>query len=115
MSKKMMFLAPRILSILFIVFLMLFSLDVFEIEDVWYNLLLGFLMHNIPAFILIIILIFSWKKPIIGTFMFTLAGIFYAVFVFIKSGFEGIGSVLTLSLPSMIIGLLFLLSHYKNR
>lgn len=99
--NKFVYWTPRILGIIFVCFLTLFSLDVFE-EDVKYistcesgisciapaiiseghnfwRTILAFFIHSIPSIILTIILIISWKREIVGGIVFTLAGIVYII------------------------------------
>ncbi len=75
--NKYLYWAPRILSIMFILFLMLFSLDIFDMELDFWGTALGLFMHNIPALFLLVILIISWKYEIVGGIIFTLAGTLY--------------------------------------
>jgi len=74
MKAYRLFWIPRVLAIIFIGFLSLFALDVFSGEATLFQKLLGFLMHLIPSFILIIVLMISWRKPIIGGIMFMVLG-----------------------------------------
>lgn len=53
--NKYIFWTPRILSILFILFLAMFSLDIFEGNYGFWGTIVGLFMHNIPAMILLII------------------------------------------------------------
>jgi len=66
---------PRILVILYILFISLFALDVFA-EYGFPEVLVALFMHLIPSFILIIMLILAWKKPKYGgiSFMFLSLG-----------------------------------------
>jgi len=89
--NKFIFWTPRILAILFIIFLAIFSLDVFGNDYTFWETVTGLFMHNIPSLILLIVLIISWKHEIVGGIGFILAGILYIVFVLInviKTGFE---------------------------
>lgn len=67
------------------------SLDVFESTSGFWETVLALFMHSIPAIILLIVLIISWKHEIVGGISFILAGIIYLAFVIytaIKNGFE---------------------------
>ncbi len=106
---------PRILSVLLIFLLFLLSLDVFESDEPWYKIILGFLIHNIPTTILLVTLIIAWKHPWVGSVVFMLAGMFYAIMMFFNQGPVAILSVLTLSLPGVLSGVFFGLDHYLSR
>lgn len=116
MSKeKIIRWTPRILSIYLVSILYLLSVDVFEIEAPWTELLLGFLMHNIPAFILTLVIILAWRRPWIGAIVFGLAGIFYAVFMLIQVGLVSILAMVSLSLPALISSVMFFFDHLQKR
>src|SRR3989339_1561953 len=89
--SKSLYWTPRILSIVFIFFLALMSLDIFEGNYGFWGTIVGLFMHNIPAMILLIVLIISWKHEIVGGIGFVLAGILYIAWVLtniITEGFE---------------------------
>ena len=94
--KQIFYWLPRILSILFIAFISMFALDVFE-EPQWF---LALLMHLIPSFILIILTIIAWKHERLGGFIFIAIGLF----ILISSRFES----LIISIPAIVIGVFFL-------
>jgi hypothetical protein len=98
---KFIYWTPRTLGIFFVLFLMLFSLDVFEPGLTVWQIAVGLFMHNIPALFLLIILIISWKREIVGGVVFILAGI-----VLFRS--------LILAGPAFLIGALFLLNWFKK-
>ncbi len=103
--------SPRILSILLITLLMMFSLDVLQSDVPWYEILLGLLIHNIPAFILMMVLFISWKKPLVGSIVFITAGLFYGFWMILGQGFNEWLAVLTLGVPAIIIGILFYMDY----
>src|SRR4030042_6652058 len=83
--NKFVYWPPRILSILFIAFLALFSLDVFEMELGFWQTVLGLFMHNIPAIVLLIVLLVAWKYEWVGGVVYCLAGLVY-IGLTIRSG-----------------------------
>ncbi|MFA6461659.1 MAG: hypothetical protein WCV90_05285 [Candidatus Woesearchaeota archaeon] len=117
--SKPLYWAPRIMGIIFILFLALFSLDVFGNGwGFWYTLG-AFLMHNIPSFLLTIILIISWKYEIVGGIAFILAGIAYIVSILvtvISNGFEWyyLTWAVQISGIAFLVGILFLVNWYKK-
>jgi hypothetical protein len=102
--KKFLYWLPRILSVLFICFLTLFSLDVFEIEAPWYQLIGGFLIHSIPSLVLIVVTIIAWKKPKIGGWLFMAVGLGLAIL----TKFNLMSMVIYVS--PIIVGILYLVS-----
>jgi hypothetical protein len=114
---KFVYWFPRIMSILFILFLALFSLDVFEMGLGFWGTLLGLLIHNIPSLVLLIILIVSWKYEIVGGIGYILAGLVYIVLVIFSRGFEWFMFVWVLQISGIafLIGILFLVGWYKKK
>jgi|SRR3989339_1899176 len=111
---------PRILSIIFILFLAMFSLDVFSMDLSFGQIMLGLLMHNIPVIILIIILVFAWKYELVGGVAFILAGLAYIVLTLrtaFINGFEWfyLSWILQISGIAFIIGALWLVNWYKKK
>lgn len=85
--------APRVAAILIILFISLFSLDVFEMEASPLELLGGFLIHNIPSIAMLVLLALAWKRPAVGFMAFLAAGILFALFFVRDAG----------SLPNLVI------------
>jgi len=114
--NKFVFWTPRILSMIFILFLMLFSLDVFGNGYTFWQTLIGLFMHNIPALILATILVISWKKEIVGGIAFIFAGLLYIILVCTRSTFEWymISWSLIIAGPAFLIGILFFI-NWRNR
>lgn len=71
--------APRLAAIGIIFFVSLFSLDVFSMDAPPLELLGGFLMHSLPAIAMLILLIFAWKRPVIGFVAFLVAAILFTL------------------------------------
>jgi len=102
--RLILFWAPRILSIILILFLSMFALDVFtESQDFW-TLLGALLIHLTPSFILIIAVILAWKWEWIGAVIFLGAGLLY-----LFTTLQRMDWVLFISGPLIIVGILYLL------
>lgn len=123
-SKKVnrfVYWTPRILSIIFILFLAMFSLDVFGNGYTFWETLLGLIMHNIPVFILLVLLIVAWKHEWLGAFVFILAGVLYIVQLLISIlrsppyQWYMLSWALMISGPSLLIGILFLINWRQKR
>ncbi len=114
MNKKrndFLFWAPRVLGILMILFLALFSLDVIGMSDDPLQVALGMLIHNIPSFILIALLLVSWKWELVGGIIYPLLGLAYIL----TSRGQHWSSYLLIAGPLVLIGILFLLNWKSNR
>jgi len=108
---------PRVLSILFIIFLGLMSLDVFDENIGFWGAALGLFIHNIPAIILSIVLIISWKHEIVGGIIFILSGLLYILFAIIRAETWQIALlwILQISGIAFLIGILFLIGWRKKQ
>jgi len=123
MGKKInrfVYWTPRILSIIFILFLAVFSLDVFDMKLGFWGTVLGLFMHNIPVFILLIILLISWKREIVGGIAFTLAGTLYVVIILmnmLRNSFEWymVSWILIVAGPAFFIGVLFIINWRRKK
>jgi hypothetical protein len=80
-SKGVLFWMPRALSIVFIAFLSIFALDVFDGHHSFWQTVLAFIIHEIPVFVLIAALILAWRWEWIGAALYGLAGLLYAAWV----------------------------------
>lgn len=108
-SRQMIFWVPRVLCILYILFIGMFSLDVFGEGHGFWKTALAFLMHNIPVLILIAILAFSWRWEWVGTLLFDAIAVFFTIW-----SMENLRD-LWLPGPLVIIGFLFMLSWVFRR
>lgn len=111
-ASKFVYWTPRILSIILIIFMALMSLDVISPEVSLAEIIVGLLMHNIPVFILAIILLISWRHEIVGGIAFFLAGAIYIVALLV-SGIPwhlAISWSMIIAGPAFIIGYLFLVN-----
>jgi hypothetical protein len=97
MSKKLFYWLPRILSVLFILFISLFALDAFD-DPQWY---IAFPIHLIPTFILLFLTLIAWKRPKFGGLVFCLFGLL-SYFIF---------HTLILTLPVLFIGIFYFLAN----
>jgi len=108
MKNKFIFWTPRIFGIIFILFLMLFSFDVFGEGLTCWQTVGAFLLHNVPTIILGIIIAIAWKYELVGAITFALAGIAYIVSLFF-SPFEWFKIIWAIQIagPAIFISYLF--------
>ena len=116
--NKFIYWTPRILSIIFLLFLAMFSLDVFDMKLGFWGTVLGLFMHNIPALVLLVVLLISWKREIVGGIVFILAGILYIIVLLITKNppeWYMLFWSLLISGPAFLIGILFIINWLKKR
>ena len=112
MALKVLYWFPRILMILAILFMIMFSFDVFGGNEPFGKQLLGFLAHNIPAIVLIISLVFAWKYEIAGGIVILVLSV--ALMIVFKTFSGNAGSLILIS-PFFISGLMFILHKTLSR
>lgn len=112
---KFVYWTPRVASILFVIFLALFSLDVFSESKGLWETLGALFIHNIPALLMLAFAIIAWKYEIVGGVAFILAGIIYIFFVF-QNPFEWyhLTWILQIAGPAFLIGALYLWGWFKK-
>ena len=102
--KQILFWTPRVAGILFILFLSLFALDIFDMQLGFWETIVGLLMHLIPSILLTIVIIIAWRWEWVGAALF----IGWAVWYLTRAqGEDWIAYALISGLPALI-GLLFL-------
>lgn len=117
-STKVFHWAPRIICILAILFISLFAGDAFEHGDTIWEKLGAFVRHLIPSFALLIFLLIAWKWELIGGVIFIAIGLGFSPYIFLhnyQSLFWSLVAVSFITLPFIIVGILFLVSHSQKK
>jgi len=117
-AKRALFWTPRVLSAIFIAFLSLFALDVFEENLGFWQTALAFVIHLIPVFALGGVLILAWRWEWIGAVLYGAAGVLYIMSVVPRSGpmpQVRLLWILMIAGPAFIIAGLFLANWLKRR
>jgi hypothetical protein len=96
---------PRIAAILIILFMGLFSLDVFGTGASHLEVLGAFLMHNIPSIVMLVLLILAWKRPVVGFVAFLVVAVAFTI-LFVRD-FYAVSNLLLFVLPILLIASLF--------
>lgn len=113
--------AARILGILAVAFISLFALDALAEGAGFGQKIVAFLLHMIPSFGLIIVLIIAWKLELVGGILMTLVGLAASAFVYSlnygrsHSVPRGLQTAAMIGVPFVIVGLLFMISHFLHR
>jgi len=100
-NMKLKLWIPRILSIIYILFISLFALDA--------EFGLGLLMHLLPTFVLIGALVLAWKRPFAGGLVFIILAVIFTIYF---NTYESV-AFFFISLPLLIIGGLFTYERYS--
>ncbi len=107
-TKRLLFWAPRVLCILLAMFLSVFALDVFSEGYGFWQTIGALLLHLIPVYIVVIVLVIAWRREWVGAILFIALALLYPVMMwgrqFHWSAYLGIPG------PLVLIGVLFLLS-----
>ena len=103
--KQILHWLPRMLAIFGILFLSVFALDVFVEYATLSDIAVALTMHLVPSFLLIGATVVAWRWRILGGILFLILG-FVSIFFF--HTYENTWSFLIVTLPTLIVGLLFL-------
>ncbi len=112
---------PRILCILAILFVSLFAFDSFAPGLSFGQQIAGFLIHLIPSFILLAMLLVAWKWEFFGGIIFIILGLglspwlFYQNYKMNHSIGMSLVVIFAITIPFALVGLLFLISHSKKK
>ena len=104
--------AARILSIAFALFLSIFAMDVFSEGYGFWQTILALLMHLVPTFLILLILLISWKREWIGAGFYTILGILYIVLEWGKFDWAAYALIAG---PLFVLGILFFIGWNQER
>src|ERR1035437_7885119 len=110
-SKTFLLWAPRLLTILFAIFLSIFAFDVFDSGYGIWKTLLDLSIHLIPSFLILIILILSWRWEWVGSIFYIFLGMYYILTNWHKLRIDVFFLV---PFPLFLIGALFLIGWVKK-
>ena len=118
LSRRALFWTPRALSIVFIAFLSLFALDVFDGHLGFWQTVLALTIHLIPSLVLIAALVLAWRWEWIGAALYAAAGSLYVWWVVSMSRpvppAMRLMWILTIAGPAFVIAGLFLANWLKR-
>jgi hypothetical protein len=102
---QILFWAPRILGILFAIFISIFALDVFDAGYGFWETLLALGMHLIPTGLVLVILLLAWRWAWLGGILFPVLGLLYLVTAWGRFDWS---AYVVISGPLILEGILFL-------
>jgi hypothetical protein len=120
-SVKIIHWVPRILCIIAILFISMFALDSFSDKRTLWQNIAAFMIHLIPSFVLISLLIVTWRWELIGGIILTLIGFGLSPFVYIHnykmnhSVGTSLAVIMMITFPFILTGILFIISHYMKK
>ncbi len=103
--KRLLIWTPRVLGILFALFLSIFALDVFGIGYTISETVIALLMHLIPTFVLLIALALAWRWTWVGAVAYL--G-FVAWYLLQAWGSFPVAVLLLVTGPPLVVGVLYL-------
>lgn len=114
MKQKFIYWSPRILSLLFVIFISVFALDVFSEKSGW-EVIPALLIHLSVPLLLLVGVILAWRNDLIGIMAF----LAFIVWYFYQAGFDRDWTVYALIVaPPLVISFLYWLSwrqlHRRN-
>ena len=107
--KKFLFWAPRVLAILFALFISIFALDVFGVGYSVWETILALLIHLVPVYLILIALAIAWRWERLGSLLFIALG---ALYIITAWGAFPWAVYLIIAGPAFVIGILFLVDWF---
>jgi hypothetical protein len=99
----------------------MFAFDAFSSDDALLMQIAHFLVNLTPSFILLAFLIIAWKRELIGGIIFSITGMGIAPFIYLRNSSHSysvttnLGTTLSIALPILVVGILFIASYFKKR
>ncbi|MER2597947.1 MAG: hypothetical protein ABTQ73_00315 [Caldilineales bacterium] len=102
--QRILFWTPRLLGLLFALFLSLFALDVFGQGYSAWDTLRALLIHLTPVYAVLIVLAIAWRWEKPGGLLFFVLALLYILWT------RRLDWSLVIAAPLLLLGLLFLLA-----
>jgi len=119
-TDRIIYWLPRVMAIIFLLFLSMFSLDVFDSQKSAGELVAGLFIHNIPGLVLLAVLVAAWRREIVGGVAFIAAGLLYIGFM-VNNALGGkfewymVSYSLIIAGPAFLTGILFLMGWNRRK
>ncbi|MFI5166004.1 MAG: hypothetical protein ACHQQS_05235 [Thermoanaerobaculales bacterium] len=107
--RSLLYWTPRVLCILFAAFISIFAADVFSEARGFWQTAFALLMHLIPTFVIVAVLVASWRREWLGGVLFIALGVLYVAWAWNKP-FARWYVLLVMAGPPVLTGALFLLN-----
>ncbi len=103
-TKRLLLWAPRVLGILFALFLSLFALDVFSVGYNFWETSVALFIHLLPVFALLIAIVLAWRWEWVGALLFGSFSVWYLATTW---GEFPASAYLVIAAPPFVIALLY--------
>jgi hypothetical protein len=111
-TRRLLFWTPRVLCILYAMFLSLFALDVFGQGYGFWGTILALVIHLVPTYIVLIALVIAWRWEWVSSLLFLGLGVFYLLET---GGRFSWSTYLLISGPLFLLAILFFGSWIGGR
>ncbi len=109
-ANRLLTWAPRVLGVGMALFLSVFALDAFGEGGILRNVA-AFLLHLIPSFVVLAVLIAAWRREFVGAAGFIALALIYVVMTW---GRFPLSVYLVIAGPLALTGVLFFASWYQE-
>lgn len=108
--KQLLYWTPRVLGLLFALFVSLFALDVFGQGYGFWGTVGALLIHLIPVYVLLLALAIGWRWEWAGALLFAGFSVWYVVMTWAPVSWMAILlGAWPIAAPALLVGLFFLL------
>lgn len=109
---RVVYWTPRILGILFALFISIFALDVFGAGYSFWETIVALIMHMVPTALVVVALLIAWRWEWAGAVLFVALGAAYLLMT--RGRFDWL-TYLLIPGPLFLIGALFLINWLRRR
>ena len=111
-KRRLLFWSPRVLGILFAAFISLFALDVFGFGLSLADTIRAFLIHLVPTYIIVIVLVIACRREWVGAALFAALAILYVAWGW---GLFHWTAYAVIAGPLLLLAILFLLNWLHRK
>lgn len=109
MLSNALYWAPRVVCLLYIGFISLFALDVFNCENNLAQTFVALAMHLIPSALIFLALVIAWRWELAGSLLFDVLAVGWFIYV------GDLGKSLIITAPLLVISSLFIADWVYQR